>query len=283
VGYTFDPANRVTAACAGASNCAGPVSGRVVYTYDHVGNMLSRSRTGSFGGDTTRYSYDNADELTRSFTGNQRVDYGYDGQGNQTRAGSDVFTYNLDRTIASATVNGVKTTYTYDASGLELSAVSTVSGRPRSRSWSTDVNAALPQRDIETTATPDTSTSRGFLAGPGGVPLALLTGGQVHPYLPDWLGGVADLVSPEAASQRSYDYDPFGNPRTGGTASQAQSALDNPIGYAGEYLDPTLDNRYLTASRAYDPDTARFDSTDPLPPVTGIPATTSRQTSEVRG
>jgi RHS repeat-associated protein len=275
LGYTYDAANRVTATCVGSPGCTGTSTGQITYGYDHVGNRLSESRTGSFGSRTTKNSYDSADELTTATTGGRQVDYGYDNEGNQTKAGNDSFTYNLDRTVASSTVSGIKTTYTYEADGNQLSAVSNLDTGPRSRSWAVDVNAPLPQRDIETTATPGTSVSRGFLTGPARTPLALLNAGDVDPYLPDWLGGVADLVSTQGISQHSYDYDPYGVPRTNGTASSALSAVGNPIGFAGLYLDPTLDDQYTTPTRVYAPSIGRFDSTDPAPAAVGTPASSS--------
>jgi hypothetical protein len=180
-------------------------------------------------------------------TGGPTVDYAYDGEGNQVKAGNDTFTYNLDHTVASATVGGVKTSYSYDGLGVQLSAVSNIPGGPRVHSWATDVNTALPRTAIETSATPTSSTSRGFLTGPGGIPLTLFTGGRADTYLPDWLGGVADLIGGQDQTLAAYDYDPSGNPRTGGTAGPTRSTLDNPIRFAGLYLDPTLGQRYTTA------------------------------------
>jgi len=274
VGYTYDPANRVTAACTGG--CADSGTGKTTYTYDPVGNRTSQVRTGSAGSDTTRYSYDPADELTgvttKTSTGTTQVQLTYDGQGDLVKDGRGTFTYNLDRTLAAASVNGVTTTYTYDATGEQLSALSNVPGGPRSRSWATDVNATRPQRSIESTATPTGSTSRGFLTGPDGTPLALLSGGQADTYLPDRLGGVADIASPTGQPLAAYDYDAYGNPRTDGTAATIPSTVDNPLRFAGMYLDPTLGSSYSTPDRQYDPGTGRFTAVDPVTPSPMTPA-----------
>jgi RHS repeat-associated protein len=274
VGYTYDPANRVTSACVGG--CGAGTTGKTTYAYDLVGNRTSQTRSGSAGADTASYSYDAADELTRVATkangSTTKLDFAYDGQGNKTKAGADTFTYNLDRTLASATVGGVKTTYAYDAQRLQLSAVSNIAGGPRSRSWAVDVNAARPQVSVETTATPRGTTSRGFLPGPAGDPLALLTGGQAEPYLPDWLGGIADVLSPDGKPLAAFDYDPYGNARADGTAGTTQSAVDTPIRFAGMYQDSTLGNQYSTQLRAYDPSTGRFDGSDSVAPPAERPA-----------
>jgi len=79
-----------------------------------------------------------------------------------------------------------------------------------------------------------------------------LTGKQVDSYLPDWLGGVADVVAPQGNTQASYDYDAYGNPRTDGTAGASTSpigggdtnGLDNPVRFTGACQDPLLGSRY---------------------------------------
>jgi RHS repeat-associated protein len=260
VGYTYDAADRVTSA-------ATP-TGRTTYSYDLVGNRTSQTQTGSAGKGTTTYSYDAADELTsatlRGPKGAGTVQFGYDQLGDQIKAGSATFSYNLDRTLATATVGGVKTSYSYDAQGLQLSAVSNTAGGPRTRSWATDVNATQPQLAVETTATATSSTGRGFLTGPKGEPLALLTGKQVNSYLPDWLGGVADVVSPQGQVRAAYDFDPYGVQRTDGTAANTPSTVDNPIRFTGLYQDTTLGIRYSTPTRTYDPSTGLFAAVDPV-------------------
>jgi RHS repeat-associated protein len=125
---------------------------------------------------------------------------------------------------------------------------------------------------IETAASPASTTSRGFLSDPAGDVMALLTGGQADTYLPDWLGGVADVLSPESTPLAAYDFDPYGNPRTDGTAGSTSSTVDNPFRFAGMYQDPTIGSRYSTPLRAYDPSTGRFGGTDPVSTPAGRPA-----------
>jgi RHS repeat-associated protein len=125
---------------------------------------------------------------------------------------------------------------------------------------------------IETTATPTGTTSRGFLSGPMDDALALLTGGQAYTYLPDWLGGVADVLSPQGRTLAAYVYDRYGNPRTDGTAGNTPSTVDSPVRFAGMYQDATLGGQYSTPLRTYDPTTGRFDSTDPVATLAGRPA-----------
>ena len=75
--------------------------------------------------------------------------------------------------------------------------------------------AACPSWPLESTTAGGTTTSRGFLNTPDTTPLGLLTGGQVEPYAPDTVSGVADVLTAQGDPVAAFDFDPFGNPRTG--------------------------------------------------------------------
>ncbi|MEU1729778.1 RHS repeat-associated core domain-containing protein [Streptosporangium sp. NPDC020145] len=310
VSYAYDTVDRVTSACYSATSCAtgSQMAGRIDYTYDLVGNRLSQKRTGTAGNDTTVYAYDEADQLTRETVtrpgSSVARDFAYDVNGNQIRAGADRFEYNLDNSLAKATVNGNSTTFAYDATGLRLSATSAGAGGTVSaiQRWSWDVNGTLPQIALDTTVNAGGAVveRQGFTYGPEDEPLALLTGGA-HSYTHDWLGGVANMVSPAGQIEAGYDYDPFGNPRTGttltaGAAGRATpppggagaagrsgagapersvaAGPDNPLRFTGAYQDSTTgDGNYYLRARNYNPGTGRFSSVDPMP--TGVGATSA--------
>ncbi|MBB5802860.1 RHS repeat-associated protein [Saccharothrix ecbatanensis] len=280
VAYAYDPADRVTSACYAAATCDkhAEAAGRIDYSYDLVGNRLTQKRTGTAGSDSTRYVYDSADQLTKRIVSQHRagsapdgevvglptvIDYDYDINGNQTRAGRDTFTYNLDNTLASATTGGRTTTFSYDATGLRVAAASGDTQR-----WSWDVNGTLPQIALDTTAdAAGTITERrGFAYGPDDEPLALLDS-SVHSYTHDWLGGVANMLSPTGVPEGGYDYDPFGNPREGATLKPGdQAGPANPLRFTGAYQDSKSgEGNYYLRARNYNPDTGRFTSTDPMP------------------
>ena len=264
--YTYDLANRIAGACIG-TDCA-TAADKITYTYNGVGDRLTQATTGSFGTTSTTYHYDSGSQLTDSVytgpAGRTTTPYAYDRMGNQVQAGAATFSYNLDHTLASASAGGVSTTYAYDAQGNRLSSTSTSSNGNQTRAWQTDINGAVPQVNLETT-TPGSgpAITRGFLTGPAAMPLGLLTGAQTDPYAPDFLSGVADVVAPQGGSLASYDQDPFGNPRTNGTAATTTS-VDNPIQFAGAYQDSTLGGRYTMPARTYDPGTGRFSGVDPV-------------------
>lgn len=264
--YTYDPADRVSGACIG-TDCA-TAADKITYTYDGVGNRLTQTTAGSFGAASTTYHYDAASQLTDSVTGRATTLYAYDRMGNQVQAGAAAFTYNLDHSLASATVGGTTTTYAYDAQGNRVSSANSA----QTQTWQTDINAGVPQLSLETTTpTGGTGSTRGFLDGPGATAMGMLTGTQVDPFAPDLVSGVADVVSPQGGSLASYDQDPFGNPRTNGTAASTAS-VDNPVQFAGAYRDSTLAGRYSMPARTYDPATGRFSGFDPVSSSTRQPS-----------
>ncbi|WP_271223043.1 RHS repeat-associated core domain-containing protein [Streptosporangium carneum] len=312
VSYAYDTADRVTSACYSATSCAAgsQMAGRIDYAYDLMGNRLSQKRTGSAGNDTTVYAYDEADQLIRETVtrpgSSVARDFAYDVNGNQVRAGADRFEYNLDNSLSRATVNGNTTAFAYDATGLRLSATSAGAGRTVSavQRWSWDVNGTLPQIALDTTTGSNGAVveRQGFTYGLDDEPLALLASGGAHVYTHDWLGGIANMVSATGQVEAGYDYDPFGNPRTGTTLSAqagrgdaaapargagaagqsgsgapdrgASAAPDNPLRFTGAYQDDTTGGgNYYLRERNYNPGTGRFGSTDPRP--TGTAATSA--------
>jgi RHS repeat-associated protein len=96
------------------------------------------------------------------------------------------------------------------------------------------------------------------------------------------------VISAQGKPLAAYDFDPYGAPRSDGTASAVPSTVDNPIRFAGMYQDCTTRTRYDTETRGYDPTTGRFDGLDPVPPQRMRPAssgyayTADRPTSKTR-
>jgi RHS repeat-associated protein len=82
-------------------------------------------------------------------------------------------------------------------------------------------------------------------------------GGTSYYYTRDHLGSVREMTDSSGNIQARYDYDPYGR------VSQIQGTLASDFQYAGYYTHQTsgLD---LTLFRAYDPNTAKWLSRDPL-------------------
>jgi RHS repeat-associated protein len=271
--YAYDSANRILAACYGVPSggvgntpshgrdplCPDSTAGSERFSYDTVGNRLTERRTGTMGDSTTKYVYDPANRLHLANThGPDHVlrQFDYDDEGNLVRDGDNTYEYNLDHTLAAATVDGKTTRFGYDGRGLRISATGAGGS---TRNWSWDVNGVFADLAVETTG----AQTRGFVPAPVHGPLALLSGGT-QSYVPDWLGGVAGVVSPTGTTLEQNDYDSYGSIRTNGTAGAASGqGTDNPLLFAGMYQDPTLAGQYGLPLRTYDPTTGRLAGVEP--------------------
>ncbi|MGH3349225.1 MAG: polymorphic toxin-type HINT domain-containing protein [Nocardioides sp.] len=278
VAYAYDDMNRVESACYDAAECDRheKASGRIDYSYDLVGNRTSQRRTGSAGHDFTKYSYDRANQLVATVKAEKgrfpsKTTYDYDVRGNQTREGKKHFDYNLDNTLASATVAGKTTKYTYDASRMRQTAKSGSGSDAETRRWTWDTNGSLEQIALDTVTTSSGTQRQGFAFGPDDEPLALLESeGGAHAYTHDWLGGIANMLTPGGEVEDGYDYDPFGQSRSGPTLADggggtSEPSVDNPMKFTGAYQDDsTGEGNYHLRARTYNPSSGRFTSVDPI-------------------
>lgn len=82
-------------------------------------------------------------------------------------------------------------------------------------------------------------------------------------YTRDHLGSVRELTDSAGALRARYDYDPYGR------TTKVSGDLDTDFGYTGHYYHATS-GLYLTLYRAYDPNTARWLSRDPIEERGGV-------------
>ena len=230
----------------------------LTYTYDPVGNRLTQVAPGG----ETNYAYDDADELTTVTDPPSVVtSYTYDDAGRQTAAGADTFAYDDANRLTSATVAGVEHTYTYAGDGRRLSA--TDDGTTTDFVW--DRNFGLPQLVTETDSSG--TSLRDYTYGWGLTPVSVTAGSATSYLSTDALGSVLATSDADGAAKATTTYQPFGAVLT---VTQADAtAADNPMGFSGQYLDPT--GLYHLRARQYDPSTGRFLTTDPLAAAVGDP------------
>ncbi|EPD56525.1 YD repeat (two copies) [Streptomyces sp. HGB0020] len=265
--YSYDDNGRLLSECTAPSGSTGCPSGssKTTYTYDQVGNRLTKTTSGS-GSSSTAYTYDAADELTSSTTGSTTTSNTYDDDGNQTSAGPNTFAYNAAGQLATATLGSNTYAYTYDATG---NRTTTHTNGTLSRTTQWDINNPLPQIADETNGS-------GTLIGnyrydPLGEPQALHTSAGTYYDHHDLSGSVTDLTSSSGVDQYTYAYDAYG---TTTTTALTTSAPANPFAYTGQYQDPAGSALgYQLRARTYDPTTGRFTSTDPAPSSAAQPAT----------
>ena len=220
----------------------------ITYTYDKVGNRLSRNDSAE---GSTSYIYDNNDRLLKSTINGIVTDYNYDDNGNlisqnfdgkttsyiwddrdrlveaQTADGNIIgYEYNDENIRVSSTINGVKTTYLVD------------SNRPYAQVIEEYEDENLKAR---------------FFHG-----LDLISfeqDGEVSIYLMDGLGSNRVLTDVNGEVVASYTYEAFGN------LIDSTGTVENNYLFAGEQYDENLEQYYLR-QRYYDADIGRFTRRD---------------------
>jgi len=103
VSYTYDALYRLT----GKTIAGGAVNGTIGYTYDAVGNRLTRSST--VAPVPASYTYDANDRLQPDT---------YDSNGDTTASGGNTYAYDFENGLVSE--NGTAVTLTYDGDGNRL-------------------------------------------------------------------------------------------------------------------------------------------------------------------
>jgi RHS repeat-associated protein len=259
--YTYDSQNRLTKARMN-EQCARYFA----YTYDGVGNMLSKTTEDA----TTTDSYDAADELlsaSRQERGHHHPDvttYSYDLNGNETRAGDNRYSYNLANQLIQ--VEGKhghdRVSYSYAEDGL----MQTRSTHSEKTAYAWDRSFDTPELAIETDSKGEgrfqMKDSRSYTYGQG--PIGIVHGRGTVSFHTDALGSVIELSDDHGKVVDSYRYTPFGGSYGPGASNEAPGETsENPIRFAGQYLDSESD-LYAMRAREYDPETGRFLETDPI-------------------
>ncbi|GAQ55183.1 tRNA3(Ser-specific nuclease WapA precursor [Streptomyces acidiscabies] len=256
--YGYDANGRLLSECTAPSGSTGCPTGssKNTYTYDKVGNRLTKAASTSAATTSTSYAYDAADELTSSTTGSTTTPYKYNADGAQTTAGANTFAYNAAGQLTTATVGSHAYAYTYDATG---NRTTTRTDGTLSRITHWDVNNPLPQVSDETNGSGTLIAD--YRYDPLGEPELLHTSAGNFYDHHDLSGSVTDLTSAAGVDQYTYAYDAYGTTKT---TALTTSAPANPFAYTGQYQDPAgTALGYQLRARTYDPSTGRFTSTDP--------------------
>ncbi|NJK63447.1 MAG: hypothetical protein HC921_12865 [Synechococcaceae cyanobacterium SM2_3_1] len=245
VDYEYDDLYRLT-----KETITDPILGNRVaqYSYDPFGNRLQK--TDSVDGVTT-YTYDANDRLQSEQQGIVTT-YGYDDNGNQLsrQAGTDPadsFTWDRQNRLIGAQVQGLGAQYQYDVNGIRVR--STVNGQETRYL----IDETRPYAQVIEESDPMGTVSGAYVYGHR--LLSQKRGGTRNYYHEDGLGSQRLLTDGTGAVSDSYTYDAYGQ-LLGSTGS-----TPNLYRYAGEQLDPALNQYYLRA-RYYDPTVGRFTTRD---------------------
>ena len=256
---SYDNRDRLTEVCYQAS-CPGGSDPFIRWAYDAVGNRTSEARPAG----TTTYNYDAADELTASSGPAGTTNYTFDADGRQTQADDRSFAWNIANELVSTSAGSAMATYSYDGDGNRLS--ETIDAATTSFVW--DVNHPLPQLALER----DTSGTelRNHLYGLD--PIGMSSGGHDYYFHRDGIGSIVNVTNGTGDTAWSYSYEPYGNVKM---ATQSDpSAPENPIRFAGEYVDATSGLINLRARR-YNATSGSFLSKDPVAAALRDPAISS--------
>ena len=233
VSYAYDAIYRLTQeTIAGAAANNGAIS----YTYDAVGNRLSRAST-SAGVPTTSYTYDVDDRLTTDT---------YDANGNTTASGGHTYSYDFEDHLQNQDAGGV--TIVYDGDGNRVA--KTVGG--------VTTNYLVDDRNLTGFEQVLEEIRGGVVQRVYTYGLSLISQSQASGrsfYGHDGLGSVRLLTDTTGTVTDHYDYDAFGS-----TISQVGVTPNNYL-FAGEQFDPDL-GVYYNRARYYDQTKDRFRTMD---------------------
>ncbi|MBN9692809.1 MAG: hypothetical protein J0M24_21400 [Verrucomicrobia bacterium] len=224
-------------------------TGTLGYTYDAVGNRLTRS--GGFGGLTNQtLTFDQRNQIDSDATPNTFSPY-FDLNGNLTAYGGSSYTYDWANRLSTGP--GVSSIL-YDADG---NRIKKVAGGTTTWYLVATVNpTGYPQVVEEKTGTTPTTLVRAYTYG-----LDLISqqrdgsSAQVSFYGYDGLGSVKFLLSTSGAVTDTYTYDAWGN------LIASVGSTPNTYRYTGEQWDANLGLYYLRA-RYLHPELGRFHSRD---------------------
>lgn len=249
--YDYDTIYRLTSET--ITGGPGPVY-QNIFTYDTVGNRLTRERTDAGGTVSTSYSYDERDRLL-SETG---ATYAWDANGNLiTKSASDGASYTWDfdnRLVRTAKPDGTVISITYDADGNRVrTEITPPTGPPTVTRYVVDPSSELSQVVAETD---DAGNLLNYWVR-GDDLLAVIRSSGTRFYHLDGLGSVRALTDEAGTVTDTYTFSAFGELLVH-TGSDPNAYL-----FAGEPLDPNSGYYYLRA-RWMDPGVGRFISQDPF-------------------
>lgn len=247
VNYIYDDCYKLT-----SETRSGVHPYSISYTYDNIGNRLTRTLSGAEGGVTTSYVYNNRDQLTSEDSAGMVTTYTYDAAGRmsvKTFAGATT-TYRFEDNDRMVEVNGpgVAIHYVYDHNGQrvrEVSSADTVNYL---------IDYQLPYGQV--IAEMDGSGNLVATYVYGLDRLSQNRNSILSTYQLDGQGSIRALTDSNGSLTDTYWYTAFGEElaRTGSTV--------NRFRYVGEQWDANA-GFYYNRARWYSPDQGRFTSVDP--------------------
>jgi RHS repeat-associated protein len=237
--YKYDAASRLVSATLGTNGMAPAANATPQYAYDYDAVSNATSIAANSAPQTPTYT--NANEV---------VGGNYDPNGSPKTLGGGTYTWDAANRLASATVNGVETDFSYDGESrlvriVEKQGSTTIADKAYTWSGGTRVlehDNAQPGSLID-----KQYFARGFVGADG----------LKEYYVADRLGSVRQIVDGNGTIQAQYQYDPYG------AQTKLGGDVDSDVGFAGYFDVPSTGLDFATY-RAYQPSAGRWLNRDPL-------------------
>jgi RHS repeat-associated protein len=241
--FGYDALNRL-------GHAEGPF-GTINYTYDGVGNRLTKE----LNGQNETYTYTPGTSRLQETTG--PVAYTYDANGNITGIGDKVFTYNQNNRLIRVEENS-NTLGEYVYNGLGQRMIKTANGVTKVFHYDFNGNI-IGESDQD-----GNFTYEYLYKGSTRLALVDVTSGEIFSFLNDRLGTPLMLTDSTNTVVWEGIYEPFGEAEV-----NPNSAVVNNFRFAGQYYDEESGLHY-NWHRYYDPQTGRYLRADPIGLLGGI-------------
>lgn len=252
--YNYDTLNRLVSA-------SETTIGNREFTWDTSGNRTSAKVAG------TNYAYGvdaGSNRLATSTAPNYAASYQYDAAGQMLSDGNRTFTWNAAGQLASLTGAQGATSYAYNGFGQRVR--KTTGPKSRFFVYAEDGTSILGEYWQGAPGTPVGNVYE--IVYLEGIPVAVLSGGQVYYVQTDQLSTPRVIKNAAGGVVWRWDSDPFG----GGLANSNPSGLmqfEFNVRFPGQIYDTESGLHYNNA-RYYDTITGRYISSDPIGLAGGI-------------
>jgi len=259
--YTYDDLSRLKTVNYGDGQ-------NQTYSFDAMGNRLSKADTVGGGTTTESYTYDAANKLLTRGSQSYTYDSEYNTLSDGTRTNSWDSENRLVQCVTGSGASQTTSTFTYGYDGLRRKMLVQVGNDPNTAQFTetqyvidgNNVAQELVRSKIGTAGSWTTTTVVNYLAGLQG-PIARTTSvtADARYYLFDGLSSVVGEADVNGVVQSAKRFDVYGATRAStGTAKSKQGW----VGGFGHQSDPETGYTYMRA-RYYDPAAGRFANEDP--------------------
>ncbi len=246
VTWVYDDLYRLT----GETITNAAVNGTISYTYDRVGNRLTR------GSNIVAVP-------TQTFTGNYDVNdklnaagYSYDTGGRTTASNGWTYAYDAENRLISASQGTTQLTYAYDGDGNRVQKILAVNGQtPVTTRYLVDTNNLTGYAQVLEELDGNNVVKKRYTYGLDLISQTDVATSVSHYYGYDGTGSVRFLTDSTGAISDSYDYEAFGQ------ILSSTGSTNNEFKFHGERQDPEMGLTYLRA-RYMDGNIGRFTTMD---------------------